>query len=218
MQAGFDVSREEWAREGRRHQERTAELEAAAGISWGQPDYFEKFETIRAQARRELQREKWAREGGPQSYQHRAVFILAQSFVTTLAQLQRSLIALSNYDFPPDVKKGLQSACDEFAIALPGLKGVRDSVAHAEDRVRGEAFGKKIATQPVINSIVHAPNGGPVVVSALNNQRYGGTIADGTYAEVEIADATTEVARIAVQAVFDALPWLPGPRELEPRS
>lgn len=44
-----------------------------------------------------------------------------------------------------------------------------------------------------------------MVIEALNNQHFGGTIADGTYAEVEVADATTEVARVAVQAVYNAL-------------
>lgn len=49
-----------------------------------------------------------------------------------------------------------------------------------------------------------------------NNQHFGGTIADGTYAEVEVADATTEIARVAVQAVYDSLPWRPGHRMREP--
>ena len=55
-----------------------------------------------------------------------------------------------------------------------------------------------------------------MIINALNNQHFGGTIADGTYVEVEVADATTEVARAAVQAVFDALPWKPGHRRVEP--
>ena len=101
---------------------------------------------------------------------------------------------------------------------MPGLKGVRDSAAHLEDRVRGEAFGKKIETHPVTSSMVHAPTGGVMIVGSLNNQDYGGTIADGTYAEVQVSNATTENARIVVQAVYDALPWRPGHRHVEPSS
>jgi hypothetical protein len=160
--------------------------------------------------------EQRRRPGG--SYQRRVVFIHAQSFVSTLAVLQRSLLAFTTYAFAPAVAASLQQACDDFAAALPGLKGIRDSTAHVEERVRGEAHGKKIATQPITNSMVHAPGGGVMIVSALNNQHYGGTIADGTYAEVEVADATTEVARVAVQAVYDALPWRPGHRQFEPSS
>ena len=57
-----------------------------------------------------------------------------------------------------------------------------------------------------------------MVVSALNNRHFGGTIADVSYAEVEVADATTEIARAGVQAVYDALPWRPGHRQFEPSS
>ncbi|CAA9500039.1 MAG: hypothetical protein AVDCRST_MAG53-1891 [uncultured Solirubrobacteraceae bacterium] len=209
---------EEWEREGQRQRARKAELEAKAGVAWGQLDYFEKSEAIREQVRREMLREKWAREGGPDAYRHRVEFIHAQSFISTLAVLQRSLLALTKYPFEPAVALKIKKAADDFADALPGLKGVRDSVAHVEERVRAEAHGKKIKKQPVSNSMIHAPGGGTMVVSALNNRHYGGTIADGTYAEVEVADPTTEVARAAVQAVYSAVPWRPGHRHFEPSS
>jgi len=163
-------------------------------------------------------REKWAREGGPESYKNRVPFIHARSFVSTLAVLQRSLLALKSYDFDQSVKAGLQQACDDFAAALPGLKDVRDSVAHVEERVRSEARGMKIDTQPVSNSMIHAPHGGVTIISALNGQHFGGTVADGTYVEVEVADATTAIACAAVQTVYDALPWKLGQRQFEPSS
>ena len=220
MQATSDAARDHdvWQRAGERRRAREAELEAQAGIAWGQPSYFERSGTIREQVRREMLREKWAKEGGPESYARRAVFIHAQSFVSSLAVLQRSLLALAKYDFEPAVASRIKEAVDDFGLALPGLKDVRDSVAHVEERVRSEARGKKITTQPISNSLIHAPGGGAMVVIALNNQHYGGTIADGTYAEVEVADATTEVARAAVQAVFAALPWRPGHRHFEPSN
>lgn len=209
---------EEWEREGQRRRAREAELEAAAGVSWGDPDYHEKSERIREQVRRELLREKWQREGGPETYKHRAVFIHARSFINTLAVLQRALIALYEYHFAPEVRTKLEAAAESFAAALPGLKGVRDSTAHVEDRVRRRRFDQKIEPEPITNSMIHAPAGGVMVIESLNNQHFGGTIADGTFAEVEVADTTTEVARVAVQAVFDALPWRPGHRMHEPSS
>jgi len=106
--------------------------------------------------------------------------------------------------FEATVAAGLKQARDTFAAALSGLKHVRDSAEHGEDRVRGRAFGKKIATQPLINALVYAPGGGVMIMESLNNQHFGGTIADGTYAEGELADATTEITRAAVQAVYDA--------------
>jgi hypothetical protein len=46
-----------------------------------------------------------------------------------------------------------------------------------------------------------------LIGGALNGQNFGCTIEDGTYAEVEVSADTIEVARAALQAVFDALPW-----------
>lgn len=209
---------EAWQREGQRRRERETELEAEAGLTWGHPDHFEKSDAIREQVRREMLREKWAHEGGPESYQHRVVFIHARSFVSTLALLQRSLLAMARYDFEPGVVEMIRTACDDFAVALPGLKDVRDSSVHLEDRIRGEKHGQKIATKPIMNSMIHAPGGGLFITESLNNQHFGGTIADGSYAEVEVADTTTEIARVAVQAVYDALPWRPGHRMREPSA
>ena len=213
------ADREEWQRESEWRRAREAELEAASGLVWGASDYFERSEEIRERVQREALREKWEREGGPETYRRRLIFIHARSFVTTLAALQRALTAICQYDFTPGVTADLKRARDAFAAALPGLKGVRDSTAHVEDRVRGQQkLGRKIAPQPVVNSMIHAPRGGVMLIESLNNQHFGGTIADGTYAEVEVADTTTEIATTAVQAVFDGLPWRPGHRMHEPSS
>lgn len=195
---------------------REAELAAEQGVVWGQDDWWERSNAIRELAQREILRQQWQESGGPEDYKRRVIFIHARSFVTTLAVQQRVLLSLCDYDLDPSITVRLEQACKAFASALPGLKGVRDSAAHVEDRVRGKAFGRQIATKPVTNTMIHAPNGGIMVIEALNNQHFGGTIADGTYAEVEVADATTEVARVAVQAVYDALPWRPGHRIRDP--
>jgi hypothetical protein len=208
----------EWKQERQREAERTAELEAAAGLTSGDPAYFERSQAIRERARRDVLREKWERAGGPEAYRRRLSFIHAQSFVSTLAVLQRALLALANYPFRAAVLPAIEAACDDFAAALPGLKEVRDSSEHVEERVRGQAFGRKIETKPVSNSMIHAPGGGVIVIGSINGQHYGGTTADGTYAEVEVADQTTEVARFAVQAIYDAIPWRGGHRIFEPSS
>jgi len=113
---------EEWQRGSERHRAREAELEASSGLVPGAPDYFERSEEIREQVRREVLREKWEREGGPETYRRRLVFIHARSFVTTLAVLQRALGAICEYNFAPGVTADLERARDAFARALPGLK------------------------------------------------------------------------------------------------
>lgn len=207
---------DQWDHDRGRERQREAELETQEGLEWGQPDYFERSNAIREQARRDALRIKWAEQGGPESYRRRLPFIHAQSFVSTLAQLQRSLVALSSYQFEPHESAAILQACDGFAAALPGLKGVRDSTEHAEDRVRGEARGKKLEPAPMINEAIHAPGGGVLIMNMLNGRKFGCTLADGTFAELEVSDATTAIASSAVQAVYDALPWRPGHRLHDP--
>lgn len=82
--------------------------------------------------------------------------------------------------------------------------------------MRGEVRGKKIAPEPIMNEVIHAPGGGALVLNMLNGRKFGCTLADGTFAEVEVSDATTQIVRVAVQAVYDAPPWRPGHRQHEP--
>ena len=158
---------------------------------------------------------KWAEEGGPEAYRDRLVFIHARSFVSTLALLRRGLEELSGYDLG-QASSAVRQALASFDVALPGVKSVRDSAEHREDRVRGKVRGKALDLKPVVNSMVHAPGGGVLIVESLNNRSYGGTIADGSHAEVEVSDQATEVARAVVQAVLDAMPWRDGHRTWEP--
>lgn len=210
------VSREAWERDCERSRQREAELEAERGLEWGDPDYFEKSQAIREQAQRDALRQKWAEQSAQEIHRHRLPFIYAQSFVVTLALLQRSLVALRGYDLEPHVSDAIQQASDQFANALPGLAGVRDSTAHAEDRVRRKVRNKTLAPGPVMSGGIHAPDGDVLITSHLHGSRFGCTIADGTFAEIDVSDPTTEVAQVAVQAVFDALPWQPGYRRIEP--
>jgi hypothetical protein len=205
----------EWKRDRAREQAHRERLETEEGLTWGSA-YFERFHAIAEQARREALRQKWVEEGGPQAYTDRLVFIHAHSFVSYLATLQRALIAVVSYPLDASALTAVRAACADFAAALPGLKGVRDSTAHAEDRVRAKARDRKIEPAPVSNPLIHAPSGGAMVHDSLYNDTYCCTIADGSFAEVEVTDATTEVARVAVQAIYDALPWRPGHRHFEP--
>ena len=85
--------------------------------------------------------------------------------------------------------------------------------------MRGLDRNKKTLTlAPISNQMIEAPGGGVVVGDSLNGRSFGCTVDDGSYAEVEVTDETLEIAREAVQAIVDALPWRPGHRPVEPSS
>jgi hypothetical protein len=208
-------SREEWWQHGERKARREEELAAQDPRGPTDPDYREWRRRIGEQAGRALQREEWSEEGGPEAYRRRLPFIHARSFVTALALLQRTLKLLAEYDLPQDVKEGVRRASEDFAQALPGLKGVRDASEHAEDRLRFRARRRVIDPAPVMKNGIRTA-GGNLIVELLDGRNFGSTTESGAYAEVEVSDATTEVARATVQAVHDALPWQGRHRVFEP--
>jgi hypothetical protein len=142
----------------------------------------------------------------PLEYVRRVPFLYARTFVTTLAQIARALRKLAALE-TADAKAEIKAAADSVEKALPELRPIRDSAEHAEDRVRGRGKANKpLPRVPLNNPIVQAPAGG-LIADSLNGRYYGWTIEDGSYAEVEVSDATLEVARTAVQRVYDALRW-----------
>ena len=69
--------------------------------------------------------------------------------------------------------------------------------------------------QPILHGAIHAPDGGVHVLDMLNGNRYGGTLADGAFGEVEISVLTVASAQKVIQQVLDAFSWR-GPGQHKP--
>jgi hypothetical protein len=119
----------------------------------------------------------------------------------------------------PGLPASVAQAQADFEDRFPTLVAVRDSAHHPEDRVRGVRGGRgeetPIVAQPILSDVIHAPSGGVIVLDMLINNRYGGTLADGTFGEVEISVATVAGAQQVIQKVLDAFSWR-GPRQHKP--
>ena len=203
---GSGSMREAWERDRALEAAREQELAQADPRSFADPDYMEWRTRIYEQAKRDVVRAKWERGELPDALRHRLPFLHAETFVTSLAQVGRGLRTLATFALN-GAEPEVLAARDDFEAALPALKHVRDSVEHAEDRVRGRGKGgQALALQPVMNGLVHAP-GGALIAGSLNNNSFGWTVEDGSFQEVEVSDATIEVARAAVQRALDGLPW-----------
>ena len=176
-------------------------------------DRFKALDDVRDRASIEAKRQKWREGRTPDSYEHRLPFIHAKSCLYALDTLQKSLEVLAALSSAP---AEVEAALAEFETAVPSLKHVRDSSHHAEDRVQGKKRKERIDLQPVTNSAIHAPGRGVLIVDMLNNNRYGGTLADGTYGEVEVSVETVSAAQQAVQRVLSAYAWA-GPPTHMPR-
>lgn len=202
VQTAWDQDRE-WERK------REEELESQDPPPAGATEYAEWRHQLSMQARRDLARAKWEAGELPGELRHRLPFIHAQTFVRALARVGRGLRELEKLDTGA-AKAEIRAARGEFDRALPALKEVRDSVEHAEDRLRGRnRHGQTMTLAPIQNRMVNAPGGGVLIADALNGRNFGSTVDDGSYKEVEMSDATVEIARASVQRALDALPWMP---------
>jgi hypothetical protein len=206
------VARDAWEQD---RQRRTADLDAAEPAAPGEP-FGDRTDRLREQATIDVMHKRWAAGELPYDLAFGLPFMHARTFMTSLALLRRAIGELAKIDTGP-ARAHVIAARDHFDEWLPGVKPLRDSIEHAEDRMRGLGRSRKpLALAPIANAAINAPGGGVLVGDMLNNRHYGGTVADGSLVEVEIADATLEVAHEAVQAVFDALAWRPGHRRVSP--
>jgi hypothetical protein len=174
-------------------------------------------EQIREQARIEAKRARWQAGQLPDAYAHRLPFLHAKSCLYSLDTIAKAIRALARM---PGLPAGVTRAQAEFESRFPALVAIRDSAHHPEDRVRGVRGGPggretPIVTQPILSNLIHAPGGGVMVLDMLNNNRYGGTLADGTLGEVEISVNTVASAQQVVQEVLNAFSWR-GPRQHKP--
>lgn len=141
----------------------------------------------------------------PRQYEHRLPFINARTFLYALDTIGKVLVVVAEqYNLPPQAK----AVCDKFQTLFPTLTPLRDTAQHIEDRARGVGRGgKPITLQPITNMFINAPRGGVLAIDILQNNRYGSTMADGNYGEIEVSDATMEQVKECLQALLDALPW-----------
>ena len=175
-------------------------------------------EQTRERARIEAKRARWRGGQLPDAYAHRLPFLHAKSCLYALDTIAKVIRTLGTM---PGLPAGVAQAQADFESRFPTLVAIRDSAHHPEDRIRGVRGGRggretPIVAQPILlRNAMYAPGGGVIVLDFLNDNRYGGTLADGTYAEVEISAGTVTGAQQLIQQVLDAFSWR-GPRLHKP--
>lgn len=76
-----------------------------------------------------------------------------------------------------------------------------------EDRTRSLGkYGKPIDLKPIDNQLIKA-DGGALVLNCLNGTRYGNTMADGHYGEVDVSPQSMELLSSIFQEVLDSFQW-----------
>jgi hypothetical protein len=173
-------------------------------------------EQTRERARIEAERARWRGGQLPDAYAHRLPFLHAKSCLYALDTIAKAIRTLGTM---PGLPAGVAQAQADFEARFPTLVAIRDTAHHPEDRIRGVRGGRSretpIVAQPILSNAMHAPGGGVIVLDFLDDNRYGGTLADGTYGQVEISAGTVTGAQQLIQQVLDAFSWR-GPRQHKP--
>ena len=168
---------------------------------------FENPENIQFEVDARFKREKWSSGEIPRSHKHCVIFIYAKSFLYSLDTIDKFIKVISNEPYAPESIKALH---DQIGKDFPDLRGVRNSTQHLEDRARGLGAGrepKPLNLQPISNTFINAPQGA-LILNNLNGTKFGSTMSDGHYGEVDISPESLSKMQSIVQGVLDSFKWV----------
>jgi hypothetical protein len=203
-------------REAREHDaRRRSEIRLALEQEFDGKTSPEHWDDINFEADVRFKRERWMSGAVPREFEHNLPFIYARAFLSALDAFEKLLGVLAKErDVPGEVATLHAQMTEDF----PHLRGVRNSIQHIEDRSRGLGAGKNpkpLDLKPIANSLVNAPEGGVLALNCLINSRYGSTMADGHYGEVDVsAESMKRLQKILVR-VLHSFKWV-GPRRHSP--
>ncbi|MEJ8326050.1 hypothetical protein WKI40_23250 [Kosakonia sacchari] len=145
-----------------------------------------------------LKKEEWSREIPPRQMNHNRIFIFAKSFLYSLDTIREILRVISENENASSERVEIFKSMD---ASLPELREVRNSAHHLEDRIRGIGkHKKKISLQS-----------SGLVLNNLVGTKYGCTMADGDYGEVDVSSETLEIVQKIVQRALDSFEWIGEP-------
>ena len=176
---------------------------------------YENQDVVRFEAEVRLKREKWGRGSIPLNHQHQFIFLHAKSFLYAMDTIDKFLKVLSEEPGSPHKIRDLHA---QIGKDFPDLRAVRNSAQHLEDRARGLGAGrvpKPLKLKPLDNGFINAPQGA-LMLNNLFGTKFGCTMADGHYGEVDISAESLHKLQLVIQEVFNSFEW-EGPKDHLPR-
>ena len=200
-----------WERDSRRRSEiqRAIQQERGSCIS------HENWEEILFESAVRFKREKWNGGSIPREFEHKLPFLYARAFLYALDAFDKFLGVLAK---EPNVPPEVANLHARMAKDFPDLRGVRNTAQHLEDRARGLGAGKNpqpLDLKPITNSFINAPGGGLLVLNGLNGSKYGSTMSDGHYGEIDVSPESMQRLQAVLQDLLELFKWR-GPKQHSP--
>lgn len=206
------ADRESWERDSQRRSEIFHSLEQEQGACASR----EQWEALTFEAEIIFKQEKWSNGSVPREFEHKLPFIYARAFLYALDAFDKFLGVLAREDGVPEAVAEIHK---QMAVEFPDLRGVRNTAQHLEDRSRGLGAGmnpKPIDLKPIANNIVNAP-GGVLILDSLNDSRYGSTMSDGHFGEVDVSPESMQRLHKLLMDVLQTFKWQ-GPKRHAPSA
>lgn len=160
---------------------------------------------LRAIAQRFARHEFWCSGRVPRAYLLAQGRIFAKAFLLAVDGISKCIRNLKKLPNRPD---DLLDVHQSLLKTFPSLTGVRDSVAHSEDRmVFKQKNGDPLNCQPISAGGIVATLGGDLVVDHVEGNTYHYTVADGTLGSIDITQANLEAVASVVQRTIYAYRW-----------
>jgi hypothetical protein len=161
-----------------------------------------------------FKQEEWAQGRLPSQFQMEPQFAFARAFIFAVDAFERLLAKLCQPQFPAT----LPTLHAEISASFPDLRMVRNSAHHVEDRIRGLASeNKPLDRKPIAAGGINAPGGGIVVIGSLCDSRYGATMANGEFGEVDVSKISMLYLQRIFQGVLNSFDWIGPPQHLPRR-
>jgi hypothetical protein len=202
-------SKEQWDADSQRR----IEIRQLVEEKYGGRFNHENWESVQSETEILFKREQWQAGRLPREFEHNQPFIYARSFLYAIDSFDKFLKVLSATDGVPSE---ISTQYDELGKAFPALRGVRNTAQHMEDRARGLGAGtnpKPLDLKPIDNNMVKAP-GGVLMLNCLNGTKYGNTMADGHYGEVDVSPSSMDALHAIFQQVIALFKWKGSQRHL----
>ncbi len=187
------------------------EQELSNGLS------HENWEEIHFEADVRFKREKWANGSIPRELEHNLPFLYARAFLYALDAFDKFLgVLAAEPKVPPEVANLHARMAEDF----PDLRGVRNTAQHLEDRARGLGAGRNpqpLELKPIINNFISAPSGGVLVLNSLNGSKYGSTMSNGHYGEIDVSPESMQRLQAVLQELLLLFRWR-GPKQHAPSA
>jgi hypothetical protein len=193
---------EQWEADANRRSEIRREIEGR----YGNPYEHGTWDEIYFETEVAFKREQWQSGRMPREFEHNQAFMHARSFLYALDLFDKFLNVLRSR---PNVPEKISDLYVKFGYTFPNLRGVRNTAQHIEDRSRGLGAGrnpKPLELKPIDSKMIRADRG-ELVLNCLNGTKYGNTMADGHYGEVDVAPESMESLRVILQEVLDSFKW-----------